>query len=132
MYVLKSYKEQQYKQEYIDKHGLHFTDNLAQMAIQQLINPLGDYITIAEINKWLLDNNKAVFLLNNSTLGDIFYAANIAYANLFPNILDSKSKCIECVVLTAQSEITYEGQSFIQWIADCDFKDLEIDWKKYI
>jgi len=68
-------------------------------------------ITLEKIDKWLLDNNKAVSLLNNSTLYDIFYVANIAYAN-FNSIFESEDQCINYAVIYSKNNNSYEGHAF--------------------
>lgn len=134
MLVLSLHTDKHYKHKYIEEHGLHFTEDLAKEAVSHMVNANGDthVFTMAFINQWLLDHNIAVSLLHNSTLGDIYYAANMAYADFFPEIIKEPGECVKFAVAMAKDVDGYEGLIFARWLSDCKHKDLKIDWKKYI
>lgn len=140
MYVLKLNKDRQYKHDYIDLYGMHFTQELANDAILQLDNPYKNYISVEEVNKWLLENNTALSLLNNSTLGDMLYITNMFYIYFYivhkddtdKRIKLTKDQCMQIAIRQLGNVNSYEGQIFAQWLTDCEEKDVHIDWKKYI
>lgn len=134
MLILSLQTNKQYKHRYIETHGLHFTEDLAKEAVNHMTNANGDthVFTMAFINQWLLDNNIATSILRNSTLGDIYYAANMAYADFFPEIIKDSNDCIKLAVAMAKDVDGYEGLIFARWLADCKHKKLDINWKEYI
>lgn len=134
MYVLKLNKSKHNKDKYIEKHGHHFTEDLAKKAVSYMVNDNGDnhVFQMEFVKRWLLEHNYAISLFKNSTLGDIFYAANMAYADFYPKILKTEEDCLEFAIAMAKDVDGYEGLIFCRWFTDCKHKGIQIDWQEYI
>lgn len=121
--------------EYVKKHGMHFTDTLATDAIKWLTNVGPD-----KNHKWsvgqvsqaattMLGNNKTKHKVN---MADLAYAANMFYADLFPEVIATEPGCIKAAIAIANDPDGYEGKIFSNWVSDIMSKGMEFDWKKYI
>lgn len=119
--------------EYIMKHGYHFTGALADCATSKMINSDG------RKHNWTTDQIRQQLVMHgitdtgNCTLGDIAYLANMAYADLFPNVLNSEHACIKYAIAVAKDPDGYDGMAFSRWIADLIGKRVvDIEWEKYV
>lgn len=128
------YKSEDYN-AYIEKHGYHFTDKLAEMAISKMVNAEDDKKhgrwTIKQVDTAISTINPQKSFKHKVTPGDLAYAANMYYADFAPNIL-SEQNCIKAAIALANDPDGYEGQIFSRWIADAMMKNWDIDWKQYI
>lgn len=118
--------------EYVDEHGHHFTNELAEWATDQLIN------ANKKTHKWsapsikrFLESNKLPLEGIPVTLGDITYQANLYYSDLSPVYL-SDDECIRAAYGMASDPDGYEGIIFCRWISDVMGKKMEVDWEKFI
>lgn len=118
---------------YINKHGYHFTDNLAEHACSDMINADGSS------HRWTTEEIKNILhpygehAYRKCTLGDMTYLANMAYADFYPNVIHSEDECIEYAIATANDPDGYEGIVFLRWMADIIGKKITtIEWDKYI
>lgn len=66
------------------------------------------------------------------TAGDITYAANMAYADYYPDLLKDENSCIRYAYMSANDIDGYEGMIFSRWLADVMGKSIKIDWQKFI
>lgn len=62
----------------------------------------------------------------------VINAANMAYADYYPDLLKDENSCIEYAYLTANDVDGYEGMIFYRWISDIMGKLIKVDWKKFI
>lgn len=118
--------------DYIAKHGFHFTSSLAECASSTMKNVDG--------SSHIWSTNQIASILSarepfkrGITVGDITYAANMAYSDFYPEVLKDAASCVEYAIALAKDPDGYEGQIFARWIADVKHKNLEnkIDWHKY-
>jgi hypothetical protein len=119
-------------QDYIEKHGNHFTVELAMEASKCLINKDGSkHLWDAEqVEK--LTEKKVYYNITRSTLGDMVYIANMAYANYFPNVIDRKNKCIEAALAIVEDVDGYEGMAFSSWVTGLVYQGKDFDFSKYV
>lgn len=118
--------------KYTDKHGLHFTPELAEYAssLMENANKSKHSWTTSQVEKVL--NNLGLDIPNNYSLGDITYMANQGYADYYPTLFKDENSCINYGYLTANDLDGYEGMIFQRWSADILGKSLDIPWDKFI
>lgn len=115
--------------EYVTKHGYHFTPELAECVCKQMVNTNG------QIHRW--SSKEVLSALGNAlppktTLGDMTYLANMAYADFYPKVLQSETLCIEYAKAVAGDIDGYEGMPFCRWTADAIGNAVEIDWDRFV
>lgn len=124
--AMKGYKD------YVKKHGLHFTDELAEAVSKMFINADGSY------RHWTAAQAKKAFtslgytIPSYVTTGDITYLANMAYSDFYPEVLKDEASCLKYACKVANDPDGYEGLPFCRWTADVIGKSLDIDWEKYL
>lgn len=113
---------------YVAKHGYHFTKQLAIMASEQMKNVDGTSHrwTVDEIR--LATNNEIIS--KGTTIGDILYLANMAYADFYHKVIKTESDCVQYAIAVASDPDGYEGMAFCRWTADIIGKGVTIDWEK--
>lgn len=118
---------------YIARHGYHFTNQLAQVASDMMINSSG------RPHKWTpeqVENMLKVHGYNDHgtcTIGDITYLANMAYADFYPKVIGDEMSCIRYAMQVANDPDGYDGIVFSRWIADLiGKKSKAIDWERFI
>lgn len=125
--------------KYVEKHGHHFTDALAECASKQMENADGSNHT------WTADQVKSAMVSlgyfketdenttpTKSTYGDLTYLANMYYADLYPELFANETSCIKAAWKIANDIDGYDGLAFCRWTADIIGKNIQIDWAKYI
>lgn len=107
-------------EEYIARHGHHFTAELAESESKAMVNADGSLHswTATEIKETLMRMGIAIEPSWHVTLGDITYAANMAYADFYPKVIKSEADCIRYAVAIATDPDGYEGIIFSRWLAD--------------
>ena len=120
------------KEQYIEKYGKHFTIKLADFASGQMVNSDGTnkHWDVSNI-KQIIDELGYIIPLS-STIGDIIYTANMAYADFYPLLLKDAKSCVRYAMEVAGDKDGYEGIQFCRWMADVKNKNLEIDWNSFI
>lgn len=118
--------------EYIKKNGYHFTEKLAEYASKKLYNnvPYLQYVSKSQISE-LIESQK-ITISNKATLGDIIYATNSAYLNMYPEFIKDVKSCIMYANKLVNSKNSYEGIIFCHWNSDIIANNIDIDWHKYI
>lgn len=113
---------------YVAKHGYHFTKALATMASQQMKNADGTS------HRWSVDEVRAatngMIIPKGTTLGDMTYLCNMAYADFYPKVVKTEEGCIQYALAVASDPDGYEGMTFCRWTADIIGKGATIDWEK--
>lgn len=119
-------------EKYVEKYGKHFTIKLADYASEQMINTDGTnkHWHINEIKSII--NELGYIIPLSSTIGDIIYTANMAYADFYPLILKDDKSCVMYAMEIANDKDGYEGIQFCRWLADIKNKNLNIDWNSFI
>lgn len=116
--------------DYVNKNGLHFTRSLQEYASKQMIN------SNSLVHTWTTEQVQNVCDVLNlkipstSTIDDVTYTANMAYADFYPELL-SEHQCIKYAVAVANDKDGYEGIQFCRWVADIAGKGETIDWTKF-
>lgn len=120
------------KEQYLEKYGKHFTIKLADFASKQMVNSDGTnkHQDVTDI-KQIIDELGYIIPLS-STIGDIIYTANMAYADFYPLLLKDAKSCVRYAMEVAGDKDGYEGIQFCRWMADVKNKNLEIDWNSFI
>ena len=119
------------KESYIKKHGKHFTNKLAEYASRQMINANGtNHRWDAEAMQRNLSAS-GYTIPDTSTIGDIAYTANMAYADFFPDLI-TEQQCIKYAMLIANDPDGYEGIQFSRWIADIEGKGEKFDFADFV
>lgn len=118
--------------EYVEKHGYHFTDILAEHASKMMINANGQTHTwtASQIKKSI--ENIGLSIPNKVTIGDITYSANMAYADFYPDVIKDETACLKYALKIANDPDGYNGIIFCRWTADVIGKAIKIDWEKFI
>lgn len=124
---------------YMDKYGPHFTDALAEFAsgLMQNVSGTKHSWTAQQIKKAVAANAailhyEAGALPNNATYGDITYLANMAYADLYPEVLSDELSCIKYALAVIKDPDGYEGSVFYKWLMDAEKKEIRVEWKKFV
>lgn len=119
--------------QYVAKHGYHFTEALAQIASDMMINKNGSP------HKWTPQQVESYLKMNgyhdykSCTLGDLTYLANMAYADFYPDVVRSEDACIRYAMAVAKDPDGYKGMVFSRWVSDLIGKDMStIQWEKFI
>lgn len=125
-------KANQHYTEYVHKHGFHFTDALAEHASKMMVNSNGQphSWTTSQVKKSM--EGLGLLIPSKVTLGDVTYAANMAYADFYPDPLKDEASCLKYAYRVANDPDGYDGMIFCRWLVDIIGKAIEIDWKKYI
>lgn len=118
--------------DYIAHHKYHFTEGLADYAISKMENANGssEHISNTDIERYLSQN--FIPKPTRSNMHDILYTANMAYADFYPTLLDTKDKCIQYALAVANDVDGYEGIEFCRWLADLMGKNVNIEWNNFI
>lgn len=119
---------------YIAVHGAHFCEALAEDVICKLENADGSTHkwSVKQVVAACMTFNPNMKFLHNVTHADLAYAANMYYADFYPESISDESKCIKAAMMIANDPDGYEGQIFCRWVADVKAKGHHIDWHKYI
>jgi len=112
--------------EYIRKHGYHFTDKLASHVSKSMQNVSGTAHEFVVAHVAGLKRN------HNETNGDLVYAANMAFADFYPDIIPVADSCIKYAEAVATDPDGYEGMEFLRWTSDAIGKSITINWKDFI
>ena len=122
--------------EYVKKHGYHFTEALAEHVSGMMENANGEQHswTTAQVKKameglGLMPIGKTK---SEATLGDITYLANMYYADLYPDPFKDEVSCLRAAYRIAVDPDGYKGMVFCRWTADAIGKAIDIDWKKFV
>lgn len=67
---------------------------------------------------------------DTSTIEDVTYTANMAYADFYPELLN-EHQCIKYAAAVANDKDGYTGIQFCRWMADVAGKKERIDWDKF-
>ena len=122
--------------KYIEKHGYHFTDKLAEHASKFLVN------RNKKDTHWTADNisslvkSLGVSIPGNVTRGDICYSANMYYSDFYPDLLRGEGDCVNAAIAIAEDPDGYDGIIFRRWLSDYHTKvDMglikPINWEDY-
>lgn len=113
---------------YIEHHGYHFSDKLANWATKQMTNANG------ETHNWTtsqvmenIDRTKGHVKPYVSN-GDLAYAANMCYADFFPDVVKTESDCLRYAVKVGSDPDGYDGMIFSRWLSDVVQKEVSIKW----
>lgn len=118
--------------EYKEKHGPHFTEALAEYASKMMVNANGQEHswTSTQVKKAL--EGLGLSVPESATLGDITYAANMAYADYYPEVIKDEASCLKFAIKMVNDPDGYKGKIFEQFKTDVKHKLTEIEWKTYI
>lgn len=123
-------------EEYVKKHGYHFTDALAEHISRMMENASGQEHswTAAQVKKAMESLGLMPFgkTKTEATLGDVTYLANMYYADLYPDPFKDEASCLRAAYRIAVDPDGYKGMIFCRWTADAIGKGVDIDWKKFI
>lgn len=119
-------------QQYIAKHGRHFTAALAEYVCGLMVNADGTSHTwnTAEV----LEAYRQTGRTSKGTLsdGDICYLANMAYADFYPSPLPNSSACLDYAYRIATDPDGYDGLPFTRWLSDMGAKGENIDFSRFL
>lgn len=120
------------RDQYISKHGYHFTDSLAQYASELMVNANGKKHTWNSADLRLALNNMKLELPDHVTVGDVTYLANMAYADFYPDLLKDDAQCFIYAYKVAIDPDGYEGMIMRRWLSDVEGKELNINWQQFV
>lgn len=114
--------------EYVAKHGYHFTKQLATMASERMKNVDGS------AHRWTVDEirlaTNSMVIPKGTTLGDMLFLANMAYADFYPRVIKTEDGCVQYALAVVTDPDGYEGMPFLRWTADLIGKGATVDWEK--
>lgn len=118
--------------EYVKKHGYHFTDELAERASKYMVNANGQHHswTVSQVKKSI--ESLGFNIPDKVTIGDVTYAANMAYADFYPDLLKDEMSCLKYAYKVANDPDGYDGMIFCRWVADVIGKSIKIDWEEFV
>lgn len=113
---------------YVAKHGYHFTKTLATIASERMKNADGTS------HRWTVDEirlaTNSMAIPKGTTLGDMLFLANMAYADFYPRVIKTEDGCVQYALAVVTDPDGYEGMPFCRWTADLIGKGATIDWEK--
>lgn len=115
---------------FVSKHGLHFTKALQEYASKQMVNSNNQEHTWTSEQVQNVCNVLNLKIPNTSTIEDVTYTANMAYADFYPELLN-EHQCIKYAAAVANDKDGYTGIQFCRWVADVVGKKENIDWDKF-
>lgn len=125
--------DDKYFKKYIQVHGYHFTEKLAEHVSAMMKNANGAVHSWSPSQIKLELNSRGERSYGHCTLGDLTYLANMAYANFFPNVLDTETACIKYAIAVAHDIDGYDGMAFSRWLSDVmNNYDINIEWENYV
>lgn len=118
--------------EYVKKHGYHFTDALAEHVSKMMENANGQQHTwtTSQVKKSM--ESLGLSIPGKVTTGDVTYAANMAYADFYPDPLKDEAACLRYAHKVANDPDGYDGMIFCRWTADAIGKAIKLDWEKFV
>ena len=119
------------KQEYIEKHGCHFTEDLCNYAVSLMTKngqPLKP-ITKEGVDKLLEQHN--IHLQNNKGY-DYIFMANMCKADYYGSSIEDDKHYALYIKDSIDDEDIADGTILKRWIATMKSKDIEIDWNKFV
>lgn len=118
--------------DYVEKHGYHFTDMLADKATKMMENAdeSSHNWTTAQVKAAI--TGMGVKIPDTVTWGDVAYLANMYYADLYPEILKDEVSCLKAAVKIANDKDGYRGMTFCRWTSDVIGKGLKLDWEAFV
>lgn len=118
--------------EYVNKHGYHFTNELAEHVSAMMENADGQHHswTVSQVKKSM--ESLGLNIPSHVTPGDVAYLANMYYADLYPDPLKDEVSCLKAAYKIANDPDGYEGMIFCRWTADAIGKAIKIDWEKFV
>ena len=123
-------------EEYVKKHGYHFTEELAEHLSKMMENTNGQMHTwTAQQVKKAMESLGLMPLgktKSEATLGDVTYLANMYYADLYPDPLKDEASCLKAAYKIAVDPDGYKGMVFCRWTADAIGLATKVDWKKFV
>ena len=133
-YVLMKKEQHNNFEEYIKKHGYHFTDDLADYA-SSLMEPYSSAIPkikSSEIPDYITEDTRLKAKFHSSN-GDLAYLINMYNTDFTDTGLFSSIKdFVHMAVSIINDKDGYPGMVFDRWLTDIKAKEIEIDWKKYV
>ena len=121
--------------EYVKKHGYHFTEALAEHVSKMMENANGEEHswTATQVKKAMESLGLMPFgkTKTEATLGDVTYLANMYYADLYPDPFKDEASCLKAAYKIAVDPDGYKGMIFCRWTADAIGKAVNINWKKF-
>lgn len=125
--------DDKYFKKYIQTHGHHFTEKLAEHVSAMMKNANGAVHSWSPSQIKLELNSRGERNYGHCTLGDLTYLANMAYADFFPNVLDTETACIKYAIAVAHDIDGYDGIAFSRWLSDVmNNYDINIEWENYV
>ena len=118
-------------QAYKEKHGMHFSDNMAMWASAHMVNAAG------KEHGWSVDDVKSAFKAlgfekpEKCTWGDATYLANMYYADFMP-MLKAETDAVKMAYYAMKDPDGYEGMAFNRYTSDIMSKNVDVPWSKLI
>lgn len=119
--------------DYVTKHGSHFTDDLAKWASEQMTNAHGD-----PAHHWGVEDVKSAFERlgfkkpEENTWGDVAYSANMHYADYYGTTLKTEAECVKQTYADVADPDGYPGKIFNRWCADVIGKKVNVPWENFV
>lgn len=98
--------------DYVSKHGLHFTKALQEYASKQMVNSNNQEHTWTSEQVQNVCNVLNLKIPNTSTIEDVTYTANMAYADFYPELLN-EHQCINMLQLQLMIKMDIQEFSFV-------------------
>lgn len=109
---------------------IRFTKALQEYASKQMVNSNNQEHTWTSEQVQNVCNVLNLKIPNTSTIEDVTYTANMAYADFYPELLN-EHQCIKYAAAVANDKDGYTGIQFCRWVADVVGKKENIDWDKF-
>lgn len=98
--------------DYVSKHGLHFTKALQEYASKQMVNSNNQEHTWTSEQVQNVCNVLNLKIPDTSTIEDVTYTANMAYADFYPELLN-EHQCIKYAAAVANDiQMAIQESSF--------------------
>lgn len=119
--------------DYVEHHGYHFTDKLAEWVSHKMKNRNGD-----NEHHWSVSDVKGAFEKlgfkkpEHSTWGDATYAANMAYADYLGHSVKSDVDAVRHGYDDIADPDGYPGKVFNRWTSDVIGMSIDVPWEMFI
>lgn len=118
--------------DYVNKHGHHFSKKLAKWAIDRMENDDGssDHHGIEQVKSiW---ESAGFGLPKSMTWGDVAYSYNMHHADYYPDPLKTDKEVLREAYKDVYDKDGYPEKIFNRWLSDIVGKGIEVPWSDLI
>lgn len=114
--------------DYVDVHGHHFSDKLAECASKKMDGTHDEFEAWSVAEVVTAFKNAKLKKPDSFTWGDVAYMANMEMSDLLGGACKTDSECLQIVSNKLHDVDSYEGRLFDHYMTDLMNKGEVVDW----